>query len=178
MLSEETNMFGLLLGVLVSLLIIVATFVLNRKLSLVLFTFATGVAVFQFGFVLDLVWLAVLNFLLMLRNISFNIEKLARYRKLLIIPWLIVIYSVYVTVLINTEGFNFVTVLPLFAILLQTVGLAQTNMLLMKILITLNETIWLTVLILSSLWGNVIGSVFVIASGLTAISRIVLKNFR
>jgi hypothetical protein len=172
MVIEELNVLGLTLGAIVSALMIVATFVLNRKLSLFLFTLAPAVAAIQFGFVLDLWSLAVLNFLFMLRNISFNIQFLAGYRNPLIVVWLIIIYAVYLTVTAQTEGFTLLTVFPVFAILFQTVGLAQTNMLPMKTLITLNELIWFYVLVMSSLWGNTIGSAFAIISGIIAIVRI------
>jgi hypothetical protein len=179
MLTSEANILGFMLGLIVSILIISATFILNRKLSLTIFVLATATATIQFGFILDLLWLATLNFLLMLRNISFNIERFEKYRQKLIIPWMVVIYSIYIPVVASTEGFTLLTMLPLLAILLQTVGLAQTkNILLMKTLITLNEMIWLTVLSISLLWGNVVGSIFVIISGLVAIFRILYRKHK
>lgn len=166
----------IVLGVLASTGFISANYVLSRKWSIFLLIAASTVLVIQYGPVMDLWGLALLNFVFILRNISFNMSKFDNKHNILFWVWLIVSYSVYIPVTFINGGFYFLTIIPLFSILFNTLALAQKTLLGLKVFLTLNSLSWMVFDIVGGLWGNFIGDAFGVAAGTVAVIRILNRK--
>lgn len=171
-----TETLTLILGGLASAGFIAANYVLNRKASISLLIAASIVLVIQYGPVMGLWGLAALNFLFILRNLSFNIKVLEKYYSPLLWGWLVILYSVYVLITLFDGGFNLLTFIPLFAIFFNTFALAQKQLIGLKIFLTLNSLTWVVFDIIGGLWGNLIGDMFGFIAGSIAVFRLVYRK--
>lgn len=175
--STVVDITVILLGVLASAGFISANYVLDRRWSIGLLIAASSVLVIQYGLVMGLWGLAALNFLFILRNISFWIERWASYRELLFWFWLIVSYVAYIPLTLSEdEGFTLLTSIPLVSILVNTLALRAKSLLGLKIFLTLNSMSWMTFDIVGGLWGNFIGDAFGAAAGSIAVARLLGKR--
>lgn len=175
--STVVDISVILLGVLASAGFISANYVLDRRWSIGLLIAASSVLVIQYGLVMGLWGLAALNFLFILRNISFWIERWASYRELLFWFWLIVSYAAYIPLtLSDDEGFTLLTSIPLVSILVNTLALRAKSLLGLKVFLTLNSMSWMTFDIVGGLWGNLIGDAFGAAAGSIAVARLLGKR--
>jgi hypothetical protein len=171
-LKMTTETITYILGALASAGFISANYVLNRKTSILLLIAASAILVIQFGPVMGLWGLAALNLLFIIRNISFNIKKLEPYYNSLLWVWLTILYVAYVVITLFDGGFNLLTSIPLFAILFNTLALAQKQLIGLKLFLTLNSLTWVVFDIIGGLWGNLIGDIFGFIAGSIAIFRI------
>lgn len=159
--STVVDITVILLGMLASAGFISANYVLDRRWSIGLLIAASSVLVIQYGLIMGLWGLAALNFLFILRNISFWIERWASYRELLFWFWLIVSYAAYVPLTLSEdEGFTLLTSIPLVSILVNTLALRAKSLLGLKVFLTLNSMSWMTFDIVGGLWGNFVGDAF------------------
>lgn len=165
----------LVLGALASAGFISANYVLDRRWSIGLLIAASSVLVLQYGPVMGLWGLAALNFLFILRNISFWVERWARYREWLFWGWLLVSYAAYIPLTLSSaEGFTVLTSIPLVSILVNTLALRAESLMGLKVFLTLNSLSWMTFDVIGGLWGNFIGDAFGVAAGTVAVVRLLL----
>jgi len=172
----NVDMLTLVLGVLASAGFISANYVLDRRWSIGLLIAASSILVIQYGPVMGLWGLAVLNFLFIIRNITFNMASMERFYTPLLWGWLILLYSVYVVITLFDGGFNVLTIIPLFAIFFNTFALAQKKLLWLKVFLTLNSLTWVVFDIFAGLWGNIIGDIFGVTAGTIAIVRLIIAD--
>lgn len=165
-----------ILGGAASACFIAANYILNRRISILLLILGSSILVVQFGPVTGLWGLAALNFLFVLRNISFNIKALEGFYTPMLWGWLAVLYSAYIFVTLNNGGFNLLTTIPLFAIFFNVIALAQKDLLLLKVFLTLNSIAWVSFDLVGGFWGNLIGDLFGAIAGSIAVFRLMKKK--
>lgn len=163
------------LGAAASASFITANYILNRRVSILLLILGSSILVIQFGPVMNLWGLAALNFLFVLRNITFNVKAWEGYYTPLLWGWLAVLYAVYIFVTLTNGGFNLLTSIPLAAIFFNVIALAQKELLRLKIFLTLNSLAWVSFDLVGGLWGNLIGDAFGAIAGTIAVYRLTRK---
>lgn len=166
----------LILGTAASLLFIASGYVITRKATILLQTLAISILVIQFGFVTGIISVAVLNFLVVVRNIIFyNTKWEKHYQKIGIASIVILVgVSLWLQIIpdIQKGTFGILSILPVAALVLTTFAVMTQDVLKLKIFFMLGSLSWATFDIILGLWGNLLGDGFSAIANAIAISRI------
>lgn len=170
------------LGTTASLLFIASGYVLSRKATILLQTLAISVLVIQFGFVTSVLSVAILNLLVVIRNIIFYSSRFEKYYKQIGYTSIAILVgvSLWLQIIpdIINQTFSIVSVLPVTALVLTTFAVMTQNVLKLKIFFMLGSLSWVIFDIILGLWGNLLGDGFSAAANLIAITRIIFNKKR
>jgi hypothetical protein len=167
----------LILGTTASLLFIASGYVITRKATILLQTIAISILVIQFGFITSIISVAVLNLLVVIRNIIFYSTRWEKYYNKIGAVSIVVLIgvSLWLQIIpdIQNGTFSIISILPVTALVLTTFAVMTQNVLKLKIFFMLGSLSWVTFDIILGLWGNLLGDGFSAIANAIAITRII-----
>lgn len=174
------NILTLVLGTIASLLFIASGYVITRKATILLQTLAISILVVQFGFVTGIISVAILNLLVVIRNIIFYSPRWEKHFKPIGIVSIIVLIgtSLWLQIIpdIQNNNFTIVSILPITALVFTTFAVMTQNILKLKIFFMLGSLSWVVFDVILGFWGNLLGDGFTAIAGAIAIVRLLVND--
>lgn len=177
---NNQEILTLILGTTASILFIISGYVITRKATILLQTLAISILAIQFGFVTGILSVAVLNTLVVIRNIIFYSPRWEKNFKPIGIASLVVLVgaSLWLQIIpdIQNNNFTIISILPITALVFTTFAVMTQNVLKLKIFFMLGSISWVIFDIILNLWGNLIGDGFTAIAGAIAITRLLISK--
>lgn len=162
------------IGLVASVLFITANYVSQRKLVIALQTTAIILLVIQFGPIMGIWGVAILNMIFIIRNIFYSIKPLEKYTIAISIVSLIAFPVAYYMIEIlprlkDGMMLELFLLFPILAAILNTTAFMQKTTIMFKIVFGASFLSWVAFDILKEQWGNLVGDAFSVIAAIISI---------
>lgn len=165
----------LILGGIASIFFIIANYVNNRKIVVLLQTVAVLILIIQYGPVMGLWGVAAINGIFILRNLMYSLNSSQIYANIVSL-FSIATFIIAYFVVQSGNPMELFLAFPLLAAILNTSAFMQPSVLGFKIVFGASFLSWVIFDILKQQWGNIVGDAFSVTAAVISIALIVKKE--
>ena len=169
----------LILGGIASIFFIVANYVTNRRVVVLLQTLAIIILVIQYGPVMGLWGVAAINMIFIIRNGLYSLRKSQQYADIISIISIAIFILAYFIIQASSSipvEIEIFLAFPLLAAVLNTLAFMQPSIIGFKIVFGASFLSWVVFDIIKQQWGNIIGDSFSVIAAIISIILILNKQ--